>query len=325
MSRRPLVVDTDPGIDDALALMYLATCTEWDLRALTVVAGNVTLDRALANTLAVATVLGIQRDVPIHAGCARPLLRPLHVSALAHGADGLGGAELPRPAVAAHPEHAVDAIIRLSHEHEGELEVITLGPLTNLGSAIVLDPSVARRVRHLTFMGGVVERRGNVTPRAEFNVHVDPDALKVVLESGIPYTMVGLDATEQALLTPDDLALLRADTPTVRLARGLIGYYLDFYLRHRGLAGCALHDPLAVAVAADPGWVTLAAGRVAVETSSALTLGETVFFPDDRAWRPADSGATSSAPGQVALGMARPGFASHLAQRLTEHRLAAAG
>lgn len=318
------MVDTDPGIDDALALMYLATCLDqWEWKAVTVVAGNVSLDQCVDNALSLVTLLGLEHDLPVHAGCARPLLGRPRTAESVHGADGLGGVERPRPAVAARPEHAVDTILRLSRAHDGELELLTLGPLTNLASALVIDPGLARRVRHLTFMGGAVHHRGNITPRAEFNVWADPEALQVVLRSGIPYTMIGLDATEQALLTRAELDLLGDATPVARLARAMLAPYVDAYEASRGLAGCALHDPLAAAAATDRGWVTLIPGRVAVETGSDLTRGETVFFPDAHFWQP-EGEAAASTHGQVALELARPGFARHLVERLTAHAVAAA-
>ncbi len=303
--RAPLVVDTDPGLDDALALFYLAGLDHWDLRAITTVAGNVPVERAWVNATSIAAVMGLDDAVPVYQGCPKPLMRALRTAQWLHGEDGLGGVHLPGPVAPPRPEHAVNQIVELSHRFAGELEIIALGPLTNLAAALVLDPAVATRVKSLVFMGGAARSPGNVTPSAEFNVWVDPEAANIVVGSGIPYTMVGLDVTDKTLLGPGEAALIEPLTPATRFVRAVLDYYLTGY-EGSGRAECALHDPFAVGVAARPGWVHAAPGRVTVETASALHSGKTDFFPDYGGTAEPGSGS-----GLVALDIAEVGFAQH--------------
>lgn len=281
MHRQPVLVDTDPGIDDALALIYLAALDCWDLRAITVVAGNVPLEMGVSNARRVAGVLGIAREVPIYPGCPKPLLRPLRTASRIHGPTGLGDLTPPEPPFPPADEHAVLAIDRQSRAFDGELTIIALGPLTNLAAGLVLDPSLADRVRHLFFMGGALRVPGNVTQAAEFNAYVDPEALALVVGSGMPYTMVGLDVTAKTLFPPQRLEELRGGDPPLALARGLLNFYLEVYRSARDISGCALHDPLAVGVAADPAWVTTEKGRLEVEIHEDDRRGATTFTPED--------------------------------------------
>lgn len=315
MSRQVVVFDTDPGIDDALALEYLLASGVWDLRAITVVAGNVPLRKTFANARGLATLLGIENEVPVYAGCPKPLTRELSTAEHVHGVDGMGGVSLPEPGVEQRSEHAVHVLDELSHRYAGELTIIAIGPLTNIAAALILDPSFARRVRHVVCMGGAFEVPGNIPPSrvAEANIYNDPEAARVVVESGIRYTMVGLDVTHQTLLTLEQVERLSEDTAPIRAARQMLDHYVSIYRELQGLEGCALHDPLAVAVAADPGWVRLAAGDLHVETASDLTRGKTVFVPRDGGSE--EEGAT----GQVATALCREPFADHFLMALKQH------
>lgn len=281
-ARPPTVFDTDPGIDDALALAYLVAGEALDLRAITVVAGNVGLEQGLANARALAALLGVGTDVPVHAGCPKPLLRSLSPARHVHGENGLGGVRLPEPTTPAHPEHAVQALLRLSHEHAGDLVVVAVGPLTNVAAALALDPGFADRVARLVVMGGAFGVPGNVPPAtsAEANIHNDPAAARLVADSAVPVTFVGLDVTHRTLLTPDLVEALPDSSAPLRMVRDVCAHYLEVYRTLQGLEGCPLHDPLAVGVAADPTWVTTTRGRVHVETGSDLLAGTTVLDPD---------------------------------------------
>ncbi|HEY6710798.1 MAG TPA: nucleoside hydrolase [Rubrobacter sp.] len=312
----PVLVDTDPGIDDALALHYLVATGGWDLKAITAVAGNVPLPRAVANARGLAALLGIERDVPVYGGCPKPLMRDLETAQHVHGDDGMAGVVLPWPSVAERREHAVQVINELGRRYSGELTIVAIGPLTNVAAALILDPSLAQRVGRLVFMGGAVNVPGNMPPGvAEFNIYVDPEAARIVVESGMPFTMVGLDATEQSILSRKQLENLDDASTQSGFAREILDHYLALYERSRGGEACALHDPLAVAVAADPSWVKLETGNLYVETQGEYTRGKTAFL--SQALREKSPGLDPHlALGQVALGLAREDFSGHFVATL---------
>jgi purine nucleosidase len=234
----PVVIDCDPGVDDAIALLW-ALASPLDLRAVTVVAGNVPLAFTAANARRVVTLAG-RGDVAVHAGCPRPLVERLETAAHVHGESGLDGAELPPAEVELAPGHAVDRLVELAHAHD-QLTLCAIGPLTNLAMALVKDPAIAPRLARIVLMGGAIGG-GNVTPSAEFNFYVDPHAANVVFESGVSIVMLGLDVTEQVRPTPPRLERLRAlDNAAGRTVAGMLGHYAA-----RAADGGALHDPLAV-------------------------------------------------------------------------------
>ncbi len=213
MPRRPLVLDCDPGLDDAVALHYLLERPEWELVACTAAGGNVPVDLTFRNARALAAAYGIDRDVPVYRGAGGPVSR-VRIGSDFHGPAGLGTVTLADSAVPEQETSAVLELIRLSRVHEGEITVVATGPLTNIAVALILDPGFARRVARLVFMGGAARVPGNVTAVAEFNVWADPDAADIVMASGIPFTMVGLDVTHQAPLTAADAArIAEAGTP----------------------------------------------------------------------------------------------------------------
>jgi len=234
----PVVIDCDPGVDDAVALLW-ALAEPLDLRAVTVVAGNVPLSATATNARSVLA-LGGRPDVPVHAGCPRPLVLPLVTAAHVHGESGLDGAELPPPDRPLAPEHAVDRLIELA-QADGGLTVCAVGPLTNLAVALVKAPSIAPRLQRIVLMGGAIGS-GNVTPSAEFNFFADPHAARVVFESGVPIVMLGLDVTEQVRPTEARVAAIEAiGNAAGRAVAGMLGPYTQ-----RAADGGALHDPLAV-------------------------------------------------------------------------------
>ncbi|NBB71466.1 MAG: nucleoside hydrolase [Alphaproteobacteria bacterium] len=235
----PVAIDCDPGVDDAIALLW-AMASPLDLRAVTVVAGNVPLAVTAANARRIVTLAG-RTDVPVHAGCPRPLVERLETAAHVHGESGLDGAELPQAEIALAEDHAVDRLIALAHAHD-QLTVCAVGPLTNVAMALVKDPAIAPKLARIVLMGGAVGG-GNVTPSAEFNFYVDPHAAKVVFASGVPLVMLGLDVTEQVRPTPPRLDRLGAvDNAAGRAVAGMLRPYAA-----RAADGGALHDPLAVA------------------------------------------------------------------------------
>ncbi|MGJ5832937.1 nucleoside hydrolase [Streptomyces ossamyceticus] len=317
----PIVLDSDPGIDDAVALQYLLGTGLWDLKAYTSVGGNLPADATYRNARALARALGIDTDVPVHRGAGRPLSRlPYREASAFHGRAGLGEESLP-DSTAPHPsESSAQALLRLSREHEGELTVCATGPLTNVAIALLEDPGFARRVAKFVFMGGAAQVPGNFTPVAEFNIWSDPDAAEVVLSSGIPFTMVDLDASHQWLFRPADLAALEAAGPGTALAARLMRTYMRAYTRHGGDGTCPLHDPLAVGVCGDESFVTAAEGAVIVECASELTRGQTVFVPADapRIYYSESPSLTARLrlTGRVALGAGPRDFSEHFVTTL---------
>ncbi|MFF3013302.1 nucleoside hydrolase [Streptomyces sp. NPDC057939] len=271
----PMIIDCDPGHDDALAIMLAAADPAVDLLAITTVAGNQTLDKTTLNARRVCTLAGIT-DVPVAAGCARPLVQPLAVAADVHGESGLDGPRFPPPTVDAVPEHAVDLIHRILLEHPEPVTLVPTAPLTNIALLLTRHPDSASRIREIVLMGGSTER-GNRTPAAEFNIHTDPEAAAVVLGSGVPVTMCGLNVTHQALATPEVLARFEAlGTELGRTCAELLTYFASAYNRLWGMPHPPLHDPVAVARVIDPSIVECVEANVAVELHGRHTRGATV-------------------------------------------------
>jgi inosine-uridine nucleoside N-ribohydrolase len=272
--RQPIVLDCDPGHDDALAILLAAADPSLELLAITTVAGNQSLDKTTFNARQICSVAGI-RGVPIAAGCDRPLVRSRIASPEIHGESGLDGPAFGAPSVPIDPRHAVEVILEASRAHEG-LVLIPTGPLTNVATALARDPDLAQRLRRIVLMGGAIGL-GNVTPAAEFNIAADPEAARAVFESGVPITMVPLETTHQALATPaviDRIAAL--DFPLARVCVELLGFFAETYLRVFGFAAPAVHDPCAVARVIDPSLVPTQRMRVDIETAAEFSYGRTV-------------------------------------------------
>ncbi len=277
MSPRPVIIDCDPGHDDALAiLLALGSPDELDVLAITVVAGNVPLALTEKNARKVCELVG-RTDLPVHAGCARPLLRELVTAEYVHGKTGLNGPALPEPNTPLARGHAVDAIVAAVRAHPpGTVTLCPTGPLTNIATALQRAPDLAPRIREIVLMGGAIGE-GNITPAAEFNIHVDPDAAKVVFEAGVPLVMHGLDVTHQALVTPDRLEAIRGiGTPLSRTVVELLEFYNLYDQTRRGRVGAPLHDPCAIAYLLNPGLFNGRRCHVAIETKGEHTLGRTV-------------------------------------------------
>ncbi|HEX6142647.1 MAG TPA: nucleoside hydrolase [Geminicoccaceae bacterium] len=305
---RPILIDCDPGQDDALALLLAFASPELEVLAVTTVAGNVPLALTAANARRIAELAG-RPDVPVHAGCAAPLIRPLVTAEHIHGQTGLEGADLPPPTIPLQSEHAVDAIVRILRERPpGSVTLCPIGPLTNLAMAFRKAPDIVPRAAEIVLMGGALGE-GNVTPSAEFNIHADPHAARIVFESGVRIVMHGLDVTRQALATPDRLAAIRAlGTRVGHAAAGLLEFYNVYHRTRRGRVGAPLHDPCAIAWLLRP---ELFEGRdcaVDVETAGEFTLGRTVVD-----W----SGRTGRTPNaRVVTRIDADGFFALLTERL---------
>jgi purine nucleosidase len=281
---RPLILDVDTGVDDALALLYAVASPEVSLIAATAVTGNVLSEQAAINTLTVLELAG-RPDVEVAVGAERPLVREVSVFTEVHGERGLGLAAPAAPAGSPSERHAVRAIVDTARQRPGEVLLVATGPLTNIALALSEEPRLPDLLAGFALMGGAFASGGNVTPRAEANIWMDPEAAKVVFRAfaGQPLgklpLCVGLDVTERVRMTQADLDRVCSDAPRSPLARFLqdaVPFYIDFYARTRAFDGACMHDPLAVAVAIDPSLVGLETTRVEIETEGEWTRGETV-------------------------------------------------
>jgi inosine-uridine nucleoside N-ribohydrolase len=239
-----IILDTDPGHDDAVALMLALASPELELLGVTTVSGNQTLEKTTANALKILEFVD-RTDIPVHVGCERPLVREQWAAAYVHGESGLDGPSLPAPRTAPRDGHAIDFIAEQLKAHEG-VTLVPVGPLTNIGLLLARYPVVAERVRRIVLMGGAIAE-GNVTPAAEFNIWADPEAAHRVFTSGIDVTIIGLDVTHRALMRLTDVEHLRASGRV----GGLVAELYDFYHRHHeqmyGWEGSPVHDAVAVA------------------------------------------------------------------------------
>jgi inosine-uridine nucleoside N-ribohydrolase len=265
-----IILDVDTGVDDALAIALAVRHPEVQLEAVLTVAGNVGLALTTRNTLRVLDWLGAT-SVPVYAGADQPLAGPTFDASQWHGADGLGGAQLPESTRSAD-KHAVAYLIdRLSHE-PGELTLVCTAPLTNLASAVQRQPGIVERVREVVLMGGAARPPGNTTPVAEFNIYADPEAAAIVFDQAWPLTMVGLDVTNRVRLSRSERDNLSRATREAALVYEITRHLFDV----RRLDSMALHDPLALAIAIQPDLVTTEDRDVQVETSGSVTRGQTV-------------------------------------------------
>jgi purine nucleosidase len=276
MPPRPIIIDCDPGQDDALAiLLALASPEELEVLAVTAVAGNVPLALTAVNARKIVELAG-RPDIPVHAGCDRPLRRDMVTAEHVHGRTGLDGAELPEPATPLAEAHAIDAIIATLRARPGAVTLCPLGPLTNIAAAIQRAPDILSHIREIVLMGGAIGE-GNITPAAEFNIFADPHAAEIVFESGVKLTMLGLDVTHQVLATPERVrAIAVPETAVSRAVVGLLEFYNIFDQTRRNRPGAPMHDPCVIAWLLRP---ELFAGRdchVAIETAGRHTLGRTV-------------------------------------------------
>jgi pyrimidine-specific ribonucleoside hydrolase len=272
-----VIIDTDPGVDDALALLLAMRSPELKIEAITPVAGNVPLELTLPNALRMVEIAG-RTDIPVAAGARAPLMRRLVTATYAHGENGLGGAVFPEPTTKPVATPAAEIIRQIVRKYPGEVTLITIGPLTNIATALNADPDLVGMVRALVMMGGSLSG-GNITPAAEFNVYVDPEAARIVFQSGIPVTMVGLDVTRRTSLTDEHVRTLEAAQNPVSQAAAKIGRNAINHNRERGyLVGPNMHDSLAVAGFLDPAILKLQDYYVDVETTGELTAGETLGY-----------------------------------------------
>jgi inosine-uridine nucleoside N-ribohydrolase len=275
-AKRRVVVDCDPGHDDAIAILLAAASPAVELQAITTVAGNQTVDKTTLNARRVCSVAGIA-GVPIAAGCDRPLSREQIVAGEIHGASGLDGVDWDEPTVEVDPRDGVDLLISLARSDDSRpLTIVAVGPLTNVATALQRAPDIAGRIDRISIMGGAIGL-GNWTPSAEFNNYADPEAAEVVVTSGVPVTLVPLEVTHLALATEPVLERIAAlGTPVARMSEALLRFFTDTYREVFGFPAPAVHDPCAVAAIIDPTIVPTRRMNVAIDTASALSAGRTV-------------------------------------------------
>ena len=301
MTPDPILLDCDPGHDDAIALLLALASPELELRGLTTVAGNQTLEKTTANAIRVLDFVG-RNDVPVARGADRPLLRDPFVAAYVHGDTGLDGPDLPPPQREPIAQHAVDFL----NEHVDGATLVPIGPLTNVALLLAQHPQA--KPKRIVLMGGAIGL-GNVTPAAEFNIWADPEAAARVFASGIELTMIGLDVTHRALLMNEDAEHLRASGRTGKMVAELYDFFHRFHADIYGFGGSPIHDAVALAYVFRPDLVETKHCHVAVECDSELTRGRTVVDLWNRTGK-----AVPNA--HVGVGVDARGFVELLLERL---------
>lgn len=306
-----LLIDTDTGSDDAVALVMALQWPATRVEAITVVAGNVPLAQGLQNALYTVELCGA--SVPVYAGRAKPLLRPLATAEDVHGRDGMGDRGLPLAGRTPTSGHAVDVLLETINRQPGEITLVTLGPLSNVAVALLRDPELAYKVKRCVIMGGTSDNWGNMGLVGEYNIWVDPEAAKIVFESDMPITMVGWDIARQyAVLAAEDVQALRdLNTPLAHFCVDIQAALLDYAQQESGLAGFDLADPIAMAVALDETVITHSANYfVTVETGDGLSRGQTILDYRERLGRNPNTRVVLQADRQLFLQMLQQAVAA---------------
>jgi purine nucleosidase len=308
MPPRKIIIDTDPGQDDAVAILLALASPELEVLAITAVAGNVPLALTQRNARQIVDLSG--KSVPVHAGRDAPLHRKLVTAEHVHGRSGLDGIVLLDPVTPLHPQPGVEAIIECLRSHPpGTITLCPLGPLTNIAAAFLQAPDIIPRVAEVVLMGGAYFEVGNITPAAEFNIYVDPEAAEIVFKSGVPLVVMPLDVTHKALTSREWVEEMRGlGTPVGQAVASWTDFFERFDTAKYGSAGAPLHDPCVIAYLLEPALFTGRHVNVAIETVSELTLGMTVADW----WR-----VTGREPNAMFMGgVDRDGFYRLLTERL---------
>jgi len=276
MNPKRIILDTDPGIDDALAILLALASPEVQLEAVTVTGGNCSVPQGVINARSVLELAGAAH-VPVLAGVNEPLIQPILTAPETHGGSGLGYAHLPPPRGEPATQHAVDFLIEQILAAPGAVTLVAVAPLTNVALAIRREPRIVSAVREVIIMGGALRHQGNTTPLAEFNTYVDPHAAYIVYHSGMPITLAPLDVTYQCILTASDVArLVQTESPVTRFIADATRFYMEFHDEYQSIAGCVINDPLALALAFAPDLVTTQPLHVTVDLHSEMSLGKTI-------------------------------------------------
>ncbi|HOK53322.1 MAG TPA: nucleoside hydrolase [Armatimonadota bacterium] len=283
-----VIIDTDAGVDDSLAIALAMLSPELQVEAITTVSGNVEVHKCERNVRLVLETLQIEVPPPVAKGEAAPLVRPLLTAPEVHGSDGVGGIteillsdgsrKYPEPEMPVDRRTGSQLILELARKYGPELTIITLGPLTNIAQAIMADPVAMKTIGSIAMMGGAFRVYGNTSAVAEFNIYVDPDAAKIVFNLGVPITVFPLDVTEQLRLMRQDVESTFLANPSriMEFMRDISSFYMDYHRKHDGFDGCYMHDPLTVGAVIDPSFVRTIETWVDIETVSDLTRGMTV-------------------------------------------------
>jgi len=275
MNKRRVILDTDPGIDDALAFLLLAASPEILLEAITVTHGNTTVDKCAKNALQIAQLCNLV-NVPIARGASEPLVKTLSVAEETHGDGGLGYAVLPEPVLKLSAMPAVELIINLVHKYPGEITLLCIGPMTNLALAILSDPSIVPLIKDVVYMGGTIHAPGNATPSSEYNVFCDPHAFDVVIRAGMAFTLVPLDVTYECLFQKRHMDRIQSKNPSVRkFIDDSTRFYMEFHDEYQSIDGCAINDPLAAALLIKPDLVEYFDYHVTVELKGDHNVAKT--------------------------------------------------
>ena len=306
MSTR-ILLDCDPGHDDAIALFLALASPELELLGVTTVAGNQTLDKTTANAIRLLDAVD-RPEIPVAAGADRPFVRQRYVAAYVHGESGLDGPELPPPSREPDGRHAVELLADTLDGADRPITLVPTGPLTNIALLLALHPGIEHRIERVVLMGGAIAE-GNVTPAAEFNIWADPEAARRVFESGLDLTMVGLDVTHRALVGEPEAERMRAAGRAGAIVADLLGFYGRFHREQYGWAGSPIHDAVAVAYVAQPGLLETKHRHVDVDCSWELSRGRTLVDLWERMGQPANC--------HVATGIDAPGFIELLIERIS--------
>ena len=271
-----ILFDTDPGIDDACAILLALASPELTVEGLSVVHGNCSLEQATVNALSVLELANADH-IPVAKGCELPLVQPSLLAPETHGDTGLGYAKLPEPRAKPISQHAVDFLIEKILGTPGEITLVAIGPLTNVALAIRQEPRIAEALKEIIIMGGAIRYEGNTTAVAEFNTYVDPHAAHIVFHAGIPATLVPLDVTYQCILAPDDVRRLQeVKSPITQFVADATRFYMEFHDEYQKIDGCMINDPLALALTFAPELCTYQELPVDVDLSGGISMGKTV-------------------------------------------------
>ena len=277
MSKRRIIIDCDPGQDDAVALfLAMSSPDELEILGITTVTGNVPLELTQRNARMVCDIAG-RSDIPVYPDCDRPMVRERITAEAIHGETGIDGIEVFEPTTPLQPVHAVDFIVEtLLEADEDSVTLVPTGPMTNIGTAIDREPGILGRVRDIVAMGGAMREGGNRSPSAEFNMLADPHAADIVLRCGRPIVQMGLDVTHQVLSTRERVARIRSlDNPVALATAGMLGFFHRHDTKKYGSAGAPLHDPCTIAWLLEPELFETRLCNVTIETGSELTMGHT--------------------------------------------------
>ena len=272
---KPILIDADPGIDDACAILLALASPELSLEGVSIVHGNCSLEQGTINGLSVLE-LGKASHIPLAKGCSSPLVQPSLLAPETHGNTGLGYAQLPSPRSKPIRQHGCDFLIEKILASPGEITLVAIGPLTNVALAIRQEPRIMDSIKELIIMGGAIRHEGNTTALAEFNTFVDPHAAHIVFHAGIPITLVPLDVTYQCILTSQDLARLqKIDSPISTFIRDATQFYMEYHDDYQGIEGCVINDPLALALTFAPELCDYQELPVDVDISGGVSMGNT--------------------------------------------------